>query len=159
MLTGNLVKASIELFTSQYPSAENTKSIGKDFPHKKEEMTKVIITMKLKAIRSKFRTAVDSGRTWQGSSPLLWILWGYMGRISNYIHHRCWNWVYRHYSRCRIKKLESNSKSCIQYKLWKWIINASQETLTESQRSTVNDEICWMQSWQATNKKNWKENF
>ena len=51
-------------------NAENTKSIGKDFPHKKEEMTKVIITMKLKAIRSKFRTAVDSGRTWQGSSPL-----------------------------------------------------------------------------------------
>ena len=47
---------------SQYPSAENAKSIGKDFPHNKEEMTKVIITTKLKAVRSKFRAAVDSGR-------------------------------------------------------------------------------------------------
>lgn len=52
----------LELFMSQYPSAENAKSIGKDFPHKKEEMTKIIITTKLKAVRSKFRAAVDSGR-------------------------------------------------------------------------------------------------
>jgi hypothetical protein len=52
----------LELFMSQYPSAENAKSIGKDFPHKKEEMTKVIITTKLKAVRSKFRAAVNSGR-------------------------------------------------------------------------------------------------
>ena len=52
----------LELFMSQYPSAENAKSIGKDFPHKKEEMTKVIITTKLKAVRSKFRAAFDSGR-------------------------------------------------------------------------------------------------
>ena len=52
----------LELFISQYPSAENAESIGKDFPHKNEEMTKVIITTKLKAIRSKFRAAVDSGR-------------------------------------------------------------------------------------------------
>lgn len=52
----------LELFSQQYPSAENAEAIGKDFPHKKEEMTKAIITTKLKAIRSKFRAAVDSGR-------------------------------------------------------------------------------------------------
>ena len=50
------------LFKSQYPSAENAKDIGKDFPHNKEDITKVIITTKLKAIRSKFRAAVDSGK-------------------------------------------------------------------------------------------------
>ena len=52
----------LELFSEQYPSAENAEAIGKDFPHKKEEITKAIITTKLKAIRSKFRAAVDSGR-------------------------------------------------------------------------------------------------
>ena len=33
-----------------------------DFPHKKEELTQAIVTSKLKAIRIKFRQAVDSGR-------------------------------------------------------------------------------------------------
>ena len=34
----------------------------RSFPHKKEEVTKQIVTSKLKAIRLKFRQAVDSGR-------------------------------------------------------------------------------------------------
>jgi hypothetical protein len=34
----------------------------KDLPHKKEQITKQIVTSKLKAIRTKYRQAVDSGR-------------------------------------------------------------------------------------------------
>lgn len=52
----------LDLFLSQYPSPENAAEIGKEFPHKEDELTKVILTSKMKAIRSKFRAAIDSGR-------------------------------------------------------------------------------------------------
>lgn len=52
----------LNLFLEQYPSPKNTKAIKKDYPHKEEEITKVILTTKLKAIRQKFRLAADSGR-------------------------------------------------------------------------------------------------
>lgn len=35
---------------------------GKDFPHRPEEITKAIVTSKLKGIKAKYRQAVDSGR-------------------------------------------------------------------------------------------------
>ena len=88
MSTGNLIKASILTSLNcsyRSPSAENArekKSIGKDFPHKNEEMTKVIITTKLKAIWSKFWAAVDSSRKSEhGRVVLLYVesceaIWG-----------------------------------------------------------------------------------
>ena len=52
----------LDLFLSQYPSPENAAKIGKGFPHKENELTKVIPTSKMKAIRTKFRAVIDSAR-------------------------------------------------------------------------------------------------
>lgn len=52
----------LELFLAQYPSEQDAALIEKEFPHQNDEMNKTIITSKLKAIRLKFRAAVDSGR-------------------------------------------------------------------------------------------------
>ena len=48
------------LFIAALPAVDS--DVMRSFPHKKEEVTKQIITSKLKAIRLKFRQAVDSGR-------------------------------------------------------------------------------------------------
>lgn len=45
------------LFLEQYP-AENSN----DFPHERSELTRAILTTKIKAVRSKYRQAVDNGR-------------------------------------------------------------------------------------------------
>ena len=37
-------------------------AMGKDYPHKTGDITKIIVTTKLKAIRTKYRQAVDNGR-------------------------------------------------------------------------------------------------
>ncbi|XP_062381081.1 uncharacterized protein LOC134069200 [Sardina pilchardus] len=50
----------LQRFITEYPFA--TARHDKDFPHKVEEITKAALTTKLKAIRSKYRLAVDSGR-------------------------------------------------------------------------------------------------
>lgn len=54
----------LELFKQQYPSDENTSihSIEKDFPHNVREISKQIITTKLKSIRTNYRQSVDSGK-------------------------------------------------------------------------------------------------
>ena len=52
----------LDLFRAQYPSKENADKIGKEFPHEVEELNKTILMNKLKAVRVKFRGAVDSGR-------------------------------------------------------------------------------------------------
>lgn len=52
----------LELFNEQYPSAEDAEKLGKDYPHSKDDVTKAFVTTKLKAIRLKYRHAVDSGR-------------------------------------------------------------------------------------------------
>ena len=41
---------------------DKAKELNKDYPHKKEELTKPVVTTELKAIRMKYRLAVDSGR-------------------------------------------------------------------------------------------------
>ena len=41
---------------------EDAAAIGKDFPQKKDEVMKSVLTSKLKAIRSKNRHAGDNGR-------------------------------------------------------------------------------------------------
>ena len=71
----------LDLFNDQYPSQENASSIGKNYPHKKGELTKSILTSKLKHIRQKFRQAVDSGRSGHGRVVLLYfeqceLVWG-----------------------------------------------------------------------------------
>lgn len=48
----------LEAYSAHYPSSEDAAAIGKDFPQKKDELTKSV----LKAIRSKYRQAVDNGR-------------------------------------------------------------------------------------------------
>ena len=45
-----------------YPTAEDAEKLGKDFPHNKEDITKLIVTSKLKSVRVIYRKAVDSGR-------------------------------------------------------------------------------------------------
>ena len=52
-------KYVLDLFRAQYPSKENAEQIGKVFLHENKEMNKTILTNKLKAVRIKFRTAVD----------------------------------------------------------------------------------------------------
>ncbi|XP_060797916.1 uncharacterized protein LOC132899880 [Neoarius graeffei] len=49
-------------FLDHYPSPEDARASGKDFPHAKEEISKAQVTSKLKAIRAKYRRAVDAGR-------------------------------------------------------------------------------------------------
>lgn len=44
-------------FLEQYPSETST-----EFPHRKADITRPIITNKLKVMRGKYRQAVDSGR-------------------------------------------------------------------------------------------------
>ena len=41
---------------------EEAKQLGKDYPHKKKDIEKQTVTTKLKAIRMKYRQAIDSGR-------------------------------------------------------------------------------------------------
>ena len=43
-------------------SVEEEGGNGKDYPHSKQELTKAIVSTKLKNIRLKFQQAVDSGR-------------------------------------------------------------------------------------------------
>ena len=53
----------LELYWEHYPSSqEESAAIEKEYPNKKEEITKVILTSKLKNIRRKFRQAIDSGK-------------------------------------------------------------------------------------------------
>ena len=52
----------LEAYSAHYPSPEDAAAIGKDFPHKKDELTRYVLTSKLKAIRSKYRQAIDNGR-------------------------------------------------------------------------------------------------
>uniref|UniRef100_UPI003AAD429B uncharacterized protein n=1 Tax=Centroberyx gerrardi TaxID=166262 RepID=UPI003AAD429B len=51
-----------ERYREHYPSPEEAMAMGKEYPHKKHEITKGQLTTKLKAIRIKYRQAVDSGR-------------------------------------------------------------------------------------------------
>ena len=53
----------LQLFKERYPSSkEEAVKLGKDYPHNPDDLTKATITTKLKAIRVKYRQAVDSGR-------------------------------------------------------------------------------------------------
>uniref|UniRef100_A0A1X7UY57 Uncharacterized protein n=1 Tax=Amphimedon queenslandica TaxID=400682 RepID=A0A1X7UY57_AMPQE len=53
----------LKLMKEELPATVQESSDSmKDYPHTKEEMTKKILSTKLKAIRAKFREAVDSGR-------------------------------------------------------------------------------------------------
>ena len=52
----------LNLFLAQYPSEHDAAQIEKEFPHQNNEVNKSIITSKLKAIRLKFRAAVDCGK-------------------------------------------------------------------------------------------------
>ena len=51
-----------ELFKAQLPGDGREERNAGDFPHKPEEITKQVMTSKLKAIRLKYRQAVDSGK-------------------------------------------------------------------------------------------------
>ena len=66
----------LELYREHYPSSqEESAEIEKEYPHKKEEITKVILTSKLKNIRLKFRQVIDSGkRSGHGRIVLLYSL-------------------------------------------------------------------------------------
>ncbi|CAB4033892.1 Hypothetical predicted protein, partial [Paramuricea clavata] len=52
----------LDMFIAQYPSPENAEMIGKSFSHKEHELSKASLTAKLKQVRLKFRSAVDSWR-------------------------------------------------------------------------------------------------
>ena len=66
-----------ELLKEQLPlSPEAATEMGKDYPHKKEEITKQVVTSKLKGIRLKYHQAVDSGRrSGHGRVVLLYFEW------------------------------------------------------------------------------------
>ena len=52
----------LDKYKEMCPTAEDAGNLGKDFPHNKEDITKLILTSKLKSVRVKYRQAVDSGR-------------------------------------------------------------------------------------------------
>lgn len=52
----------LDMFQAEYPNQENATALFKEYPHKPEDITKATLSTKLKAIRKKFRQAVDSGR-------------------------------------------------------------------------------------------------
>jgi len=53
----------LDLFEEHLPGSDDERMrVDKDYPHTKEEVSKQVITSKLKTIRSKYRQAVDSGR-------------------------------------------------------------------------------------------------
>ena len=49
-------------FVEHYPSPEEAKELGKEYPHSRTQMPKAILTSKLKTIRRKYRLAVSDGR-------------------------------------------------------------------------------------------------
>ena len=64
----------LTLMKEELPAnADEAKEMCKDYPHTKEELTKKI-SAKLKAIRGKFREAVDSGRRSGHGSVVLCIM-------------------------------------------------------------------------------------
>ena len=71
----------LESYSANHPSPKDAASVGKDFPHKKDELTKSVLTSKLKAIRSKYRQAVDNGRSGHGRVVMIFYehcseIWG-----------------------------------------------------------------------------------
>ena len=64
----------LTIFKERLPaSPDERKKIGKDYPHKPEEITKGTLTSKLKSIRQKYRQAVDKGtRSGHGRVVLLY---------------------------------------------------------------------------------------
>ena len=72
-----------KLMRTQLPtSPETAEELGKDYPHTSDEVTKQVVTSKLKGIRLKYRLAVDSGkRSGHGRVVLLYFelcekIWG-----------------------------------------------------------------------------------
>ena len=53
----------LQLMQEELPATqEAARNLTKDYPHTRHQITKQILTTKLKAIRLKFRQAIDSGR-------------------------------------------------------------------------------------------------
>ncbi|KAM6920006.1 uncharacterized protein PEZ65_012060 [Lycodopsis pacificus] len=48
-------------FLGHYPTPADAMHMGKDYPHHKDELTKVKLTTKIKAIRVRYRQAAESG--------------------------------------------------------------------------------------------------
>ena len=74
-----VIKYGDILLTAEYPTASAANEKG--FPHTVEDIIKTALTMKLKSIRSKYRHAVDSGRSGHGRVALLFFevcekIWG-----------------------------------------------------------------------------------
>ena len=49
-------------FVEHYPTPEEAKALGKEYPHSRTRMMKAILTSKLKTIREKYRLADNDGR-------------------------------------------------------------------------------------------------
>ena len=81
----------LQLFSAEYPAASAGNEKG--FPHKPEELTKTALTTKLKAVRVKYRHAVDSGRkSGHGRVVLLYFdfcekIWGGSPATRDNRHH------------------------------------------------------------------------
>ncbi|XP_041916299.1 uncharacterized protein LOC121680823 [Alosa sapidissima] len=84
----------LQRFLDNYPSAEAASAMGKDFPHKKKDITKAQLTSKLKNMRTKYRQSAEAGQknprgrvvllfykmceTIWGSSPVIHPIYGGM---------------------------------------------------------------------------------
>lgn len=47
---------------SKYQTPEEAKVLGKEYPHSRTQMTKAILTSKLKIMRQKYQLVVNNGR-------------------------------------------------------------------------------------------------
>ncbi|CAH3156624.1 unnamed protein product, partial [Porites evermanni] len=71
----------LEAYSAHYTSPEDAAAIGKGFPHRKDELTKSVLTSKLKAIQSKYRQAVDN----KEATTLLYAMCVYNARREDWI--------------------------------------------------------------------------
>ena len=52
----------LDMFQAEYPNSKNVAALGKEYPQKPEDIAKATLSTKLKAVRKKFRQAVNLGR-------------------------------------------------------------------------------------------------
>ena len=72
------------MLTELPASPDEAKDLNKDYPHKKTDITKQVLTTKQKAIRVKYRQAVDLGQK-NGHGRVVFLFFGAM-IITSIVH-------------------------------------------------------------------------
>ena len=69
---------------------DKAKELNEDYPHKKGELTKQVVTTKLKAVRTKYRQAVNSGhKSGHGRIVFIYLDLCEIYRVGHWPQNRC----------------------------------------------------------------------